>query len=664
MKKIRCEQLTEYRFISNLQAGPAAETAAFVVTQANQDQGYDSHLWLLEKGKVRQLTSGSESVYRWEDDSTLLFLSLRTEKDREALERGEERTVFWRLNIHQGEALRAFSIPYTVTDFQVIEAGKLLLTIRYDLRFSRMALLEGEQKAALLEEKRQEQDYQLVTETPFYADGAGFTNGLRTRLALWDEASQTVEFLTEETMMVAGSALKGDQLLYWGADFTQVREVRNGLYHLDLTQRTVRCLIEPGQLQLDFALWLENDALAAVSDGKRYGAGETPVLMRIRTDTAERMLWNDNRDTFGNAVGTDCAYGSSRMFLTDHDTLYAVMTIADHTPLFRFDAQGHREEVLPMQDGAIFGFDVQQNKAYLIAMDQMRLQEIYEADLESGSMKQLTHLNEATLADCYVARPQRIDFGQGPDPLWGWVLLPKDFDPQKRYPAILDIHGGPRAAYGPVFYHEMQLWASEGYFVLFCNVHGSDGRGDAFADLRGKFGTVDYDDFMTFTDAVLQRWPQIDPQHLAVTGGSYGGYMTNWIIGHTDRFACAVSQRSISNWVSENMVSDIGFSFGNDQVDATPWSDVGKIWNQSPLQFADRVTTPTLFIHSFEDYRCPIQEGMQMFNALLHHGVETRMCCFRQESHGLSRSGRPAHRIRRLQEISGWIDRYCKKEEE
>ena len=236
MKKIRCEQLTEYRFISNLQAGPAAETAAFVVTQANQDQGYDSHLWLLEKGKVRQLTSGSESVYRWEDDSTLLFLSLRTEKDREALERGEERTVFWRLNIHQGEALRAFSIPYTVTDFQVIEAGKLLLTIRYDLRFSRMALLEGEQKAALLEEKRQEQDYQLVTETPFYADGAGFTNGLRTRLALWDEASQTVEFLTEETMMVAGSALKGDQLLYWGADFTQVREVRNGLYHLDLAQ--------------------------------------------------------------------------------------------------------------------------------------------------------------------------------------------------------------------------------------------------------------------------------------------------------------------------------------------------------------------------------------------------------------------------------------------
>ncbi|MFR0978478.1 MAG: alpha/beta hydrolase family protein [Holdemania filiformis] len=239
----------------------------------------------------------------------------------------------------------------------------------------------------------------------------------------------------------------------------------------------------------------------------------------------------------------------------------------------------------------------------------------------------------------------------------------EDYDPSKKYPAILDIHGGPRASYGPVFYREMQYWANEGYFVFFCNVHGSDGRGDAFADLRGKFGTIDFNDFMQFTDAVLKAYPQIDAKRIGVTGGSYGGYMTNWIIGHTERFACAASQRSISNWVSENMVSDIGFSFGNDQMDATPWSDVNKIWDQSPLKAADQCVTPTLFIHSFEDYRCPIQEGMQMYNAIVHHGVEARMCLFKGESHGLSRGGKPLHRIRRLQEITDWMNRFCKQEE-
>ena len=262
-------------------------------------------------------------------------------------------------------------------------------------------------------------------------------------------------------------------------------------------------------------------------------------------------------------------------------------------------------------------------------MKDMKLQEIYEANLKTGECVQRSHFNDAALAECYVAKPKRLDYAQTPDPLWGWVLEPKDYDSSKKYPAILDIHGGPRASYGPVFYHEMQLWANEGYFVFFCNVHGSDGRGDAFADLRGKFGTIDFDDFMQFTDAVLKAYPQIDAKRIGVTGGSYGGYMTNWIIGHTDRFACAASQRSISNWVSENMVSDIGFSFGNDQMDATPWSDVNKIWDQSPLKAADQCVTPTLFIHSFEDYRCPIQEGMQMYNALVHHGVEARMCLFK-----------------------------------
>lgn len=156
MKKIRLDQFTEYRFCSNLQAGPKPNTAAFVVTQANGDNGYDNHLWLLEDGQVRQLTSFNESNFIWEDEETLLFASLRDSKDKEALAAGEERTVFYRLNIHQGEARKVMTIPYTVTGFKRMKDSRLLLTIRYHLDYSRMAELPEQEKQALLKKKKED----------------------------------------------------------------------------------------------------------------------------------------------------------------------------------------------------------------------------------------------------------------------------------------------------------------------------------------------------------------------------------------------------------------------------------------------------------------------------------------------------------------------------
>ncbi|MDD2282252.1 MAG: prolyl oligopeptidase family serine peptidase, partial [Eubacteriales bacterium] len=186
------------------------------------------------------------------------------------------------------------------------------------------------------------------------------------------------------------------------------------------------------------------------------------------------------------------------------------------------------------------------------------------------------------------------------------------------------------------------------------------GRGNEFADIRGKYGTIDYDDLMAFTDAVLAKYPGIDQERVGVTGGSYGGFMTNWIIGHTDRFRAAASQRSIANWVSMGFTSDIGFYFEEDQVSTTPWQDIDKVWWHSPLKYADKVSTPTLFIHSEEDYRCWLAEGLQMFTALKYFGVEARLCMFRGETHELSRSGKPKHRIRRLREITDWFDKHLK----
>ena len=281
------------------------------------------------------------------------------------------------------------------------------------------------------------------------------------------------------------------------------------------------------------------------------------------------------------------------------------------------------------------------------------LQQLYK--VVDGKAVQLSDFNK--MEDTYVADPVEVNFGED---LTGWVLLPKDYDETKKYPAILDIHGGPKTVYGKVFYHEMQVWASKGYFVFFCNIHGSDGRGNEFMDIRGKYGTIDYDELMQFTDKVLETYPQIDASKVGVTGGSYGGFMTNWIIGHTDRFACAASQRSIANWISFSQTSDIGPYFAQDQQSATYDENPEKLWWHSPLKYARNVKTPTLFIHSDEDYRCPLCEGLQMLNALLDQNIEARMCLFHGENHDLSRTGLPQHRLRRLNEITNWMEQHLK----
>jgi dipeptidyl aminopeptidase/acylaminoacyl peptidase len=206
----------------------------------------------------------------------------------------------------------------------------------------------------------------------------------------------------------------------------------------------------------------------------------------------------------------------------------------------------------------------------------------------------------------------------------------------------------------------MQYWANRGYIVIFCNPRGGDGKGNEFADVRGCYGTFDYDDIIAFTDEIIKKYPAIDESKIGVTGGSYGGFMVNWIIGHTDRFKAAASQRCISNWLSFTCTSDIGYFWGPDQLGFSMWENAEKMWDFSPLKYADKVKTPTLFIHSQEDYRCCIPEGYQMYSALKYHNVPTRMCIFHGENHELSRSGKPENREKRLKEITDWMDSYLK----
>ena len=295
------------------------------------------------------------------------------------------------------------------------------------------------------------------------------------------------------------------------------------------------------------------------------------------------------------------------------------------------------------------------NKIYRITTLANRLQEVEVLNGET-----LTHLND--LSEYYVAKPNRITLNKKTK-IQGWVLLPEDFDKNKKYPAILDIHGGPKCAYGEIFYHEMQYWVSLGYIVFFCNPRGGDGRGNDFADLRRQWGGKDFEDLMDFTDEVLRQYPQIDSNRVGVTGGSYGGYMTNWIVSHTNRFKCAATQRSISNMITEVCASDYGIDFPYEMNFTDLHNCHDELWSMSPLKYANNVKTPLLFIHSIEDYRCTLPEALQYFTAIRCNGIDTKIVAFKGENHELSRSGKPLHRIKRLEEITAWMNKYLMEEE-
>ena len=204
--------------------------------------------------------------------------------------------------------------------------------------------------------------------------------------------------------------------------------------------------------------------------------------------------------------------------------------------------------------------------------------------------------------------------------------------------------------------------AARGYVVFYCNPRGGTGYAEKHLNaIVGRWGTHDYDDVMTFTDVALRKARHLDRRRLAVGGGSYGGYMTNWIIGHTDRFACAVTSRSISNLLSFVGSSDFGYAWPQEFNCGQAWEDVAYYLKYSPLTYLKHMKTPTLIEHQEEDHRCPMEQAEQLWTALKWKGVPCEFLRYPNEPHGMSRGGRPDRRIHRMEKIVAWLDRWTKR---
>ncbi len=430
------------------------------------------------------------------------------------------------------------------------------------------------------------------------------------------------------------------------------------VYCYDVRQQTTVLLYGKREYAISSLYFIGERLIVTATDMKDYGLNQNRHFHII--EEGNLKCFKSFGLSIGNSVGTDVRLGMSRLYVEEEDRLLFVSTVDDHSEIMALYQTGALETLFEFK-GSIDGLVKMNGDYYAIGLYRQHLQEIYRLDFEQNSVRLVTRYNREVLKDAYVAKPKPITFTSDGHKIKGFVLYPKDFDPEKKYKTILDIHGGPKTVYGQVYYHEMQYWANLGYIVLFANPRGSDGKGDAFADIRGKYGTIDYQDLMRFLDRAQKRVPAIDSNRLFVTGGSYGGFMTNWIVGHTNRFQAAVTQRSIANWVSFHGTSDIGYFFSKDQTAGHPLDDLERLWEHSPIKYARQVETPLLFIHSDEDYRCPIEQAMQFFTLLKEKGLDTKFVWFKGENHELSRGGKPQARSLRLEEMTTWFETHEKQ---
>jgi dipeptidyl aminopeptidase/acylaminoacyl peptidase len=329
--------------------------------------------------------------------------------------------------------------------------------------------------------------------------------------------------------------------------------------------------------------------------------------------------------------------------------------------LFRADPAARTFSAIISGPRAVHAFDINATagKIVYLANDFQHLDDLYVANLDGKGERQLTHLNTALWAQLDLQPVERLEYKSSDGwPVEGFFVKPVGWQPGKKYPMVLVIHGGPEGMFGVDWYHEFQVYAAKGYAVFFCNPRGSSGYGEKFE--RGEinnWGVMDYQDVMAGLDAALKQYPWIDADKLGVTGGSYGGYLTNWIVSHTNRFKAAVTLRSVSNFISDEGTRD--GAYGHEEYfNGILFDDFDQYWAASPLKYARNVKTPTLVLHSDFDFRVPIEQGEQWFRALQHYGVPSELVLFPRENHNLTRTGEPKHLVESLNWQLYWFDRY------
>ncbi len=663
-RAISDSDLLAFRWVASPQISPDGRQAAYVLVTVNaKHDGYETSLWIVATdggSPPRRLTAGPhDAAPRWSPDGTTLAF-LRP-KDSHA--------QLYLLSLAGGEAQQLTDPPKGASAAAWSPDGKTIA-------FTSTTTPEDLAKKDTTEKAKS--DVRIVTQAEFRGDDEGYFDPAE-HAHIWTVPAGMPGDEPAKAHQVTSGAFD-EEAPQWSRDgariyFVSDRKKESYYYPPDANVYSVPA----GGSTMDTVVDINGPVFAAAlaPDGKavafrgwinpRAARSYNQSDLFVSRDGQAKNLSADYDFDMGSDVIGDQAPprggGGSSPNIWTADGKAVIVTTTEHgrSNLVRFDGQTGAREPMTTGDHAVLAYTATPDgRRFVLTMgDPTHLPDVYALDAQTKRLTQLTHVNDSLFAKLQLVTPEDFWYTSfDGKKIETWIMKPVGFTPGKKYPLILNIHGGPHTAYGYIFFHEMQVMAARGYVVVYPNPRGSTTYGQEFGNIiQYKYPGDDYKDLMVAMDSVIRRG-YVDSTKLGVTGGSGGGLLTDWTVGHTHRFAAAVSQRDVADWLGFWYTADFTL-FQPSWFRSTPFRDPQEFLARSPVRYADSVTTPLMFILGDADFRTPpTQGGEALFRALKYLHKTTVQVRFPGESHELSRSGKPVHRVERLQHILNWFDKY------
>jgi dipeptidyl aminopeptidase/acylaminoacyl peptidase len=682
-RSITEKDLFEFVWIANPQVSPDGARVAF--TRVNVDDkrtGYENSIWIVstdgKQAPVKMTNGKHDAQPRWSPDGKSLVFVRGGDKDDSGKPKASQLAL---LPLSGGEARVFTDLPKGASSPVWSPDGKRIA-------FLSETSPEDMQKAAHKKDSTKkdehasdsehESDVHVISRAVYRSNDEGYLD-FKHHSHIWViDVPAPSQDAPKPSQLTSGNYDEGQ--IVWSRDGSRIyfltRRVDEEYYELPSTDiYSVPAAGGNSEKLATVPMGIRNLTLSP--DGRQFafhGAVTQPVrsysepdlwVMDVTPGAKPRNLTADYDFDMGSSVFGDNVAprgGRSAGLYWSHDGrwLYDTVEKQGRTPIVRVDLQTGAVTELSRGDQAVVDFCVSTGNDTIVGLvsTPVMIGDLF-AISDDGNQSRLTDVNGKLWAHLNISAPEEINYTSFDGKrIQGWIQKPPDFDPNKKYPLILDIHGGPHTAYGWVFDHEFQWMAAKGYVVLYPNPRGSTSYGQEFGNIiQYHYPGDDYRDLIIGVDELVKRG-YVDSRKLGVTGGSGGGVLTDWTITHTDRFAAAVSQRDISNWASWWYTADFTL-FQPNWFKAPPFEDPDDYKNRSAITFVKNIHTPVLFVLGESDYRTPQDSGgEQLFRALKYMKRPTAMVVFPRETHELSRSGEPWHRIERLEFILAWFDKW------